>query len=329
MLGDDPRLLRLLELVRRVADTDATVLINGETGTGKEVVARLLHGESRRRREPFLAVNCGAIPESLQEAEMFGATRGAFTGAAASRAGVFEAATRGTVFLDEVASMGHALQVALLRVLQSGEFTPIGSTQSRVSGARIIAAANVNLQALVASGQFRSDLYYRLNVIQLDLPPLRERRGDIAKLVAHFAQTFCARYGKPPLTFAPALLHRLCAHDYPGNVRELQNLVHRLVLLAGSSSLTLSDLPYDFQTTSPAPVQPARLFRQAKACVVEGFERAFLSAALARSGGVIADAARDTGLSERVFHVKVRKYALVTRAQERAARDTEPKVTQA
>jgi DNA-binding NtrC family response regulator len=312
LLGNDPRIARILELVRRVADSEATVLITGETGTGKELVARLLHASSCRAREPFLAVNCGSLTESLLEAELFGVMRGAFTGAVASRVGKFEAAARGTIFLDEAATMGHGMQVALLRVLQSGEFTPVGGTSSRTSCARVVAAVNVNLQALVTAGSFRSDLYYRLNVIQLELPPLRERRSDIPDLAAHFLDRYAARYGKVGLQLSDSVRIALMQHDYPGNVRELENAIHRAVVLAEGAALAIGDLPLDFHARSPDDdaAACATAFHAAKAALVARFERDYLSAALLRSRGVIVDAARDVGLSERVFHVKLRKYGI-------------------
>lgn len=313
ILGHDPRIQQVLEVVRRVADADATVLIRGETGTGKELIARLLHAQSRRGREPLVAVNCGALPESLLEAELFGAVRGAYTGAVTARIGKFEAASRGTIFLDEVASMSSAMQVALLRVLQSGEFTPVGMSHSRTSSARVVAAVNTDLKDLVAAGQFRADLFYRLNVIQLDLPPLRERTGDLPLLAEHFLAMYRVRYGKPRLSFSPEILEALRGHDFPGNVRELENLIHRAVVLAEGEMLTARDLPRDF-TPSPDRGVVARsgpaAFHSTKAFLVERFERDFLVAALGRAQGVITEAARQIGLSERVFHVKLRKYGI-------------------
>lgn len=312
LLGRDPRIARALELVRRVADTEATVLIRGETGTGKEVIARLLHQRSARAREPFVAVNCGALPESLLEVELFGATRGAYTGATVARAGKFEAAGRGTILLDEAATMGHAMQVALLRVLQSGEFTPIGSSVPRISRARVVAAVNVSLHDLVAAGSFRADLYYRLNVIQLELPPLRERRDDILELASHFLARYAVQYGKVGLRLTEPVRIALMQHDYPGNVRELENAIHRAVVLAEDATLSTRDLPADFHALPRDDDAAGRgtAFHLAKAALVARFERDYLSAALMRARGVIVDAARDVGLSERVFHVKLRKYGM-------------------
>lgn len=312
LMGSDPRIAHVLEIVRRVADAEATVLIRGETGTGKEVVARLLHAQSIRLHEPFIAVNCGALPDTLLEVELFGATKGAFTGAVTARTGKFEAAQRGTIFLDEVASMGQSMQVALLRVLQSGEFTPVGTATPRVSRARVVAAVNTDLQTLVASGAFRADLFYRLNVIQLELPPLREHRADVIPLAEHFLERYSARYGKVGLTLSESMRRCLVAHTYPGNVRELENAIHRAVVLATSASLSVCDLPPDFGDAqhSAAVRGRATAFHQAKAVLVAHFEREFLTAALQRTHGVVVAAARQVGLSERVFHVKLRKYGI-------------------
>ena len=314
LMGTDPRIAHVHEIVRRVADAEATVLISGETGTGKEVVARLLHTQSGRAREPFIAVNCGALPDSLLEVELFGATKGAFTGAVTARIGKFEAAQRGTIFLDEVASMGQAMQVALLRVLQSGEFTPVGTAAPRTSRARVVAAVNTDLQTLVASGTFRADLFYRLNVIQLELPPLRERLDDVMLLAGHFLERYSARYGKTGLRFSAAALRCLAGHTYPGNVRELENAIHCAVVLATTSTLSVHDLPSNFSSAVPAAVTAARgtAFHHAKAVLVAHFEREFLTAALKNTQGVVVDAARQVGLSERVFHVKLRKYGIRT-----------------
>ncbi len=314
LLGNDARVLAVAEIVRRVADAEATVLIHGETGTGKEVVARMLHVTSCRSREPFVAVNCGALPESLLESELFGATKGAYTGALTSRTGKFEAAQRGTIFLDEVASMSQPMQVALLRVLQSGEFTPIGTSTPRVSQARVVAAVNTDLSGLVAEGTFRADLYYRLNVIQIDLPPLRERRDDVLVLADHFLATFAAKYGKRGLTLSDGARACLRHHQYPGNVRELENAIHRAVVLTEGLVVGVHDLPPQF-----VPVRDdagdrwrAKAFHHAKAVHVARFEREFLSAALEQTRGVVVDAARRVGLSERVFHIKLRKYGMRT-----------------
>jgi DNA-binding NtrC family response regulator len=315
-VGEDPRILEALRLVGRVAATPATVLVMGETGTGKELIARMLHAQSDRVARPFLALNCGAIAESLLESELFGHARGAFTGAASRQAGKFEAAHRGTLFLDEVTSMSHAMQSALLRVLQSGEYCPVGMAHPIQCDVRVVAAANRELRDLVAAGEFRADLFYRLDIIRIVLPPLRERRGDLPVLIAHLSRAFATRYARPVRRFDDLSMRRLLAHDYPGNVRELETIVHRATLLSDGPMLSCDGL-LDPAVAGDAPqgVEPAAAtFHRAKATVVERFEREYLVSALRRNHGVITDAARDSGLSERIFHLKLRKYGLRRRS---------------
>ena len=241
-LGEDPIVRAVKELVAQVAGTDATVLIYGETGTGKELIARLLHQQSARRHTAFIALNCGAIADSLIESEMFGHSKGAFTGAVSARVGRFEAAHRGTIFLDEISEMSRSLQVALLRILQSGEYTPVGSVESRFCDVRVIGATNCELEPLIEQTKFRHDLYYRLNIIRIDLPPLRERQGDIPVLVNHFLNVYADAYGKPGLEIATEAREFLLGLDYPGNVRELENLIRRAVVLCSDRIITLEHL---------------------------------------------------------------------------------------
>jgi DNA-binding NtrC family response regulator len=311
-LGRDPAILALLNLVARIAPTRATVLVTGETGTGKELIARLLHLQSDRRTQPFLAVSCGAVTESLVESELFGHSKGAFTGADARRPGKFEAAHRGTLFFDEVTSMGSRMQSALLRVLQSGEYSPIGREEPIVSDVRVVAAANQDLRTLVAAGTFRADLFHRLNIIRIDLPPLRDRQADLPILIDHFLQIFGARYGRGALRLDCESTRRLLAYDFPGNVRELEAILHRAVLMCAGSPISVEGL-LEASEPAAAPSQPTAepgTFHRAKATVVERFERDYLTSALRRSGGVITEAARLSGLSERNFHLKLRKYGL-------------------
>jgi DNA-binding NtrC family response regulator len=321
-LGRDPAILSVLNLVARVAPTRATVLVTGETGTGKELIARLLHLQSDRRVQSFLAVSCGAITESLVETELFGHAKGAFTGADARRPGKFEAAHRGTLFFDEVTSMGPRMQSALLRVLQSGEYSPIGREESIVCDVRVVAAANQDLRTLVSNGAFRADLFHRLNIIRIDLPPLRERRADLPILIDHFLQVFAERYRRGALRLDQESARRLHAYPFPGNVRELEAILHRATLLCAGPVISvegLLDTDGDVAGSAAAPAAarapaPAAgdtgLFHRAKATVVERFEREYLMSALSRSGGVITEAARLSGLSERNFHLKLRKYGL-------------------
>lgn len=308
-ISQDPKVLEVLDMVAQVANTDATVLITGESGTGKEFIARSLHEKSGRDRAPFLAVNCGAIAETLQESELFGHARGAFTGATEARIGRFEAAHRGTIFLDEISEMSKALQVKLLRVLQYGEYAPVGSTENRLCDVRVIAATNQNLRPLIAAGVFRPDLYYRLNVIRLELPPLRQRRNDIPLLINHFLHIFGATYHKPHLQLHADTRDLLLRYDFPGNVRELENIIRRAVILCRDRLLVPGHLTPEVLTGLSAPTQVAD-FHSAKAHALEAFERSYLLTILVECGGIVSRAARRSGLSERNFHQKLKKYGI-------------------
>ena len=315
-IGEDPRLRAALRLAERVAPTPATVLIVGETGTGKELIARLVHARSPRAAHPFLAVNCGAVADTLVESELFGHARGAFTGANVRKPGKFESANRGTLFLDEVSSMSAGMQAALLRVLQSGEYCPVGATAAMVCDVRVVAAANRELRDLIDGGSFRADLFYRLNIIRITLPPLRERRGDIPILIDHVLSVYAERIGRRGLRLDAASQRQLMSHDYPGNVRELESIVQRAVLCSDGAVVSVEGL----LEPSAAPMAAHALdrttdnFHRAKAHVIERFERDFVLSALRRSHGIITEAARLSGLSERNFHLKLRKYGFVREA---------------
>jgi DNA-binding NtrC family response regulator len=311
-LGEAPAIRAALDRVARVAPTRATVLVTGETGTGKELIARLVHAKSDRHQRPFVAVSCGAVTDSLVESELFGHSRGAFTGADRRRPGKFESAHRGTLFFDEVTSMSGRMQAALLRVLQSGEYCPIGTEDTVVCDVRVIAAANRELRELIAGGAFRADLFHRLNIIHISLPPLRDRRSDIALLIDHCLRTFAGQYGRADLRLDPASLRQLLAYSYPGNVRELESIIHRATLLCDGPLISVEGLLDSTPAAvdeATAPSEPAA-FHRAKARVVERFERDYLVSALHRSHGVVTEAARISGLSERNFHLKLRKYGL-------------------
>ncbi len=234
---------RLLRLVARVAPTDSTVLVLGESGTGKELVARSLHLLSRRAQGPFVAVNVGAIPEALMESELFGHARGSFTGATAERVGLVEEADQGTLFLDEIGDMPLATQVKLLRMLESAEVRRVGENTPRLVDVRVVAATHRDLTALVAEGRFRADLYFRLNVVQLDLPPLRERREDVGLLASYFLDRSAGRQGRGAMQFTPEAMTLLQRYDYPGNVRELENAIEHAVALSEGRTITPADLP--------------------------------------------------------------------------------------
>jgi len=253
IIGQSPVLRRVLDVATQAAPSSATVLILGESGTGKELLARYLHGKSARATGPFVAVNCAAIPESILEAELFGHERGAFTGAVGRREGRFARAKGGTLFLDEIGELSPAVQVKILRVLQEGEYEPIGGNTVE-SDARIIAATNRDLAAEVEAGRFREDLYYRLNVIALTAPPLRSRREDVALLVDHFLGIYCKKNGRARLTVPREVLARLTDYAWPGNVRELENVIERAAVLCRGDVLRLEDLPDSVaQASAPAP----------------------------------------------------------------------------
>lgn len=242
MIGESQAMRKIFELIHRIKDVDSTVLIQGETGTGKEVVARALHQLSRRCNERFEAINCAAIPEALLEGELFGYMKGAFTDARQDRKGLFEVCTNGTLFLDEMGEMPISLQAKLLRALQEHEIMPLGSQRSVRINTRIVAATNRSLPQDVAAGRFRADLYYRLSVIELLLPPLRERIEDIQPLCESFLKTFCARFGKDLQPLSPEILARMALYRWPGNIRELQNALERAVVLANNDFLTIDDI---------------------------------------------------------------------------------------
>ncbi len=243
ILGITPRMQRVLKLVERIAPTDSPVLITGESGTGKELVARALHYQSSRADRPFVAVNCGALPENLVESELFGHARGSFTGATHEKKGLFEEADQGTLFLDEVAEIPPSLQVKLLRVLQHGEIRRVGENQPRLVNVRVLAATNKDLAVALKSGEFREDLYYRLNVFQIEMPALRDRREDIPILAMYFLTRYAHRSGKPLEEFSQGAQAALLNYDYPGNVRELENAVQRAVTMSEGKSVQAQDLP--------------------------------------------------------------------------------------
>lgn len=259
LLGQSASLKRVMLLAQKVAPTDSAVLITGETGTGKELLARAIHAASRRSQGPFVAVNAGAIPESLQESELFGHRRGAFTGATADRRGLFEEASGGTLLLDEIGDTTPALQVKLLRVLQNGSLRRLGESVERPVNVRVLAATNRPLDQMVARGEFREDLFFRLNVVHLHLPPLRERGDDLRVLLKANLSRFAQRLDKPLKDFSPEAWEALGGYFYPGNIRELENIVHHAVLMAEGAQVQLADLPPYLQArlALPSPMAPA------------------------------------------------------------------------
>ncbi len=294
IIGRSPAMQQLRELIANVGDTSANVLIEGETGTGKELVARCLHGFSRRHDRPFVALNCGGLPENLFESEIFGHEANAFTGAGKRRIGKIEHANGGTLFLDEVESMPINLQIKLLRVLQERTLERLGSNQSIAVDCRVIAATKADLAELGQRGEFRSDLYYRLNVVSLELPALRERREDILQLFEHFLEQAALRFDRPTPVIDSQTLSRLMGHDWPGNVRELRNVAERHAL--GLPAFKKHD----------ASTGQTLGFAEA----VEAFERHLLSDALQRSGGNLSQASQELGMAKTTLFDKVKKYGL-------------------
>ena len=300
---------RLLERAKRVAKSRASVLIQGESGTGKELLARFIHHHSDRSRGPFVALNCAALPETLLESELFGHEKGAFSGAMARKLGRFELANRGTILLDEITEMALPLQAKLLRVLQEGEIDRLGGTRTIPIDVRVIATTNRDCLAAVRAGKFREDLYYRLNVIPLKLPPLRERREDIPLLAQHFREEFCAQYGRE-LQFAPGVLETMAGMEWPGNIRELRNVVERGVLLADGPTIEPQDLFDDgteIAQPSPAPPAPADPL-QGEVMRLSDMEREMVKRALAKTKGNRTHAAKLLGISVRTLRNKLAEY---------------------
>jgi len=303
----NPRMADAINVAARAAISRATVLIRGESGTGKELMARAVHYASPRSKGPLVAVNVAALPDTLIESELFGHERGAFTGADREHRGRFELADGGTLFLDEIGDLPKSTQVKLLRVLQEQAFERLGGTRTLRVDVRVIAATNRDLEAMVAQGGFRDDLYYRLNVVSIDIPPLRERREDIPALVQLFLQRFAGERPVPVTDVSREAMDLLVKYEYPGNVRELENLVHRAVVLARDRTLTTADLPIRVaRMKADGQVEPAATFVER----VSEFERALIVEALDRAGGVQTRAARALGMSERHLRYKLRKYKL-------------------
>jgi len=308
-IGTSAAMQRVFSLIRQVADTKSTVLITGESGTGKELVAKAIHFNSSRNGGPFVTVNCGALPETLLESELFGYMKGAFTGATSNKQGLFEAANGGTIFLDEISATTPALQIKLLRVLQEREFMRVGGTVDIKMDARVLAASNRDLMTEVSKGTFREDLYYRLNVIPISLPALRDRREDIPLLVEFFLKKFSG--GKEPKKITPEAINLLMNHRWPGNVRELENTIERLVILADGDRIGHEHIPENFKgvrsypelVTTDIPDEGLELEK-----LLENIEKNLLFKALEKTGGVKTEAAKLLGLSFRSFRHRMQKY---------------------
>jgi DNA-binding NtrC family response regulator len=315
LIGESPAFRAVLGLVQRVASSYATTLIQGETGTGKELIAGALHYLSSRRHGPFISINCGAVPESLFEAEFFGHARGAFTDARESRQGLISQARGGTLFLDELEALCPRGQVALLRFLENQEYRPVGGTIVRNADVRIVGSTNASLARLAEAGAYRSDLLFRLSVLVVDLPPLRSRGDDVIVLARAFLDRLSRQYGLPPKSLHPDALAILRAYDWPGNVRELENLMHREFLLNDDHEIRLQELAPAaslFPVASEVPSGPltTTTFREAKARAIAAFERSYVEELLTRANGNVSLAARLAGKERSRLGKLIRKYGL-------------------
>ncbi len=307
IIGESPAMRRVVALIESVAPTDATVLIQGESGTGKELVAKATHAASPRCFNPFVAVHCGALAEGLLESELFGHEKGAFTGASGRHKGKFEQAQGGTIFLDEIGDVSPKVQVELLRVLEEKCVTRVGGSEDVKVDFRVVAATNRDLREAIASGTFREDLYYRLNVVTIDLPPLREHPGDIPLLARHLLDRCCHAMGKPPMRFSAEALDALKRHDWPGNVRELQNAVERGVVLGAPPEITRADLPRYVVDRAVRPMPHT----------LADLERAHVVRVLEESGWNMSQSARILGIDRGTLYAKVKRFGLERPGNER------------
>ena len=306
MLGSTPVMMEIFERIRQVAPTTATVLITGASGTGKELIARAVHQHSLRQEKKIITVNCTALPENVIESELFGHVKGAFTDACKNKRGLVEAAHEGTLFLDEIGDLSSGLQAKLLRLLQQGEYKPVGSEITCQSDLRFIAATNHDLKAEIRENRFREDLYYRLNVIHFHLPPLRERKADIPLLSYHFLKKYSRLYQKEVHDISPAAKQALMLHEFPGNVRELENIIERAVILNRTNSLTLKDLALDSAQVSFLPDADQDLlhlsFKKAKDKMIQVFHRHYIQILLTQNAGNISRAAEMAGIQRQYLH---------------------------
>ena len=315
IVGASPRMRRIYRLITKVAPTDSTVLIQGESGTGKELIARSIHLQSRRSSGPFVAVNVGAIPETLVEGELFGHTRGAYTGATQDRAGLIEEADGGTLFLDEIGDMPLSAPVTRLRTLESNEVRRVGENVTRMVDLRVVAATHRDLHEMVRTGRFREDLYYRLRVVQIDVPPLRERREDIGLLASYFLDRVMRAQGKTGMSFSPEAMETLEHYDYPGNVRELENAIEHAITLSEGPVLTTSDLPVSLRVgrmlpDHATPAGAAGPLGERDGWSLAEVERDHIQRVLARHRGNATAAARQLGISRTTLWRKLREYGV-------------------
>ena len=314
IIGTSPKMQEVYRLIEGVASATSTVLILGDSGTGKELVARAIHNRSGRADKPFVAVNCAAIPKELVESELFGHVRGAFTGAQTARAGLFESAHGGTLFLDEIGDLPLSSQVKLLRALQEGEIKRVGADESRVVDVRVLAATNVDLKARAETGEFRKDLYYRLNVIAIPLPPLCQREDDVFLLTHHFLLKLARRMGRPPKTVSEDALRALRGYAWPGNVRELEHAIEHAFVLSKGDLIRATDLPFirsaepdGERPSAPSPVPDGMSYAEAKRLAMARFDEAYIREILRQTAGNLSEAARVAGLDRSNFRRIVRK----------------------
>ena len=303
VIGKNPRMLEIFNFLRRIAPYYQTITIMGETGTGKEIIAKALHALSPASKGPFVVCNCGGLMENLIESELFGHTKGAFTGAVSEKAGLFEAAKDGTILLDEVGELPLAFQPHLLRVLQDGEFRRIGSTQRLTARCRVIAATNKDLAAEMKKGTFREDLFYRLTPLTLQVPPLRDRKDDIHLITRHFLQILCQKMGKSMVGVSRPAQIAMLNHDWPGNIRELENVLHQAAILANESFISMDDLPGFMRTDTPKAHRPPSS--------LDDMSKQHIQAALDQCSGNRSGTARVLGISRRALQRKIQKYGLV------------------
>ena len=306
IIGKSKQMQEVFELIERIASAEATVLIQGESGTGKELVAKAIHFNSQRKENRFVAINCSALPESLLESELFGYERGAFTGATKKKKGLFEISHKGTIFLDEIVETSPAFQSKLLRVLEEKTFYPVGSTEERKSDVRILAATNKNIEDSVAEGQFRKDLYYRLNVVKISLPPLRDRKIDIPLLTQNFLTIYSDKNRKDIQGVSDEAMEVLMRYSWPGNVRELENAIERAVILCQEETIRAEHLPE--RTSRSEDLEPSNILEYESA--KEAFEKKYLRNLLKQTGGNVTDAARISQMTRQNIYLKLKKYEI-------------------
>ncbi len=311
IIGHSYKMQELFRMIEKVAPSESTVLIYGESGTGKELVARALHGHSKRNHQKFLAVNCAAIPDALLESEMFGYEKGAFTGAQAQKNGLFEEADQGTLFLDEIGDLNMLLQAKLLRVLQEGEFQRVGGTKTLSADVRVLAATNKDLEEEVQEGRFRQDLYYRLNVVPIFLPPLRERREDIPHLVEHFLQKYQQKHGKRVTRVDSEVMKRFLDYQWAGNVRELESIIERSIILADNDIVDCDTLPEKLRNRNAQSLNPQITYAIPEGGIsLETVERNLIESALLKSGWSIKKASELLGITYKTLQYRIQKHNL-------------------